>query len=268
MAAIAAAAALTASVGGEKPDQTRGWTLIQVAFGHIRSMDLGDGRTVHLNTDSRIHVQLGDAQTLVAIDQGEAMFTGRSSRELRVAVNGNVVTTRNAEFSVRVRDRGRTDIIVAQGTVDAGHSARVLADWAERLLPVAAGTKRLVAGETASIDAGGLYGKRTLSSATLRHKLAWTDNWLWFSDETLAEAVERFNSYNAEQLIIADPRLSSMTLGGRFRPTEPESFVASLQRVFDVSAVRSSAAHSTAPRVYLTVRCNRNLRRCDTAMVQ
>jgi len=248
------AVALVSSVSGDRPAHTRDWMLLRVAFGHTEQLRLGDGRTVDLNTDSQIHVLLTDSQTQVVMDRGEALFAGESSRALRVTANDAVVTSRNAAFSLRMRDRGRTDIIVAQGTVDAGRTGRLLADWAERALPTASDSTHLAAGEAASLDAAGLYGKRTLSPDTLTHKLAWKDSWLWFSDETLAEAVERFNSYNTEQLVIADPRLREMSLGGRFRPTEPDSFVASLQRVFDVRAVRIPASSAGHQLVYLDVR--------------
>jgi transmembrane sensor len=251
---LLAAVALVSSVSGDRPAHTRDWMLLRIAFGHTGQLPLGDGRTVDLNTDSQVHVRVADSQTQVVMDRGEALFEGVSPRSLRVTANDAVVTTQNAVFSLRMRERGRTDIIVAQGTVDAGRTGRLLADWAERALPAASDSTRLAAGEAASLDGAGLYGKRTLSPETLTHKLAWKDHWLWFSDETLAEAVERFNSYNTEQLIIADPRLNQMSLGGRFRPTEPDSFVASLQRVFDVRVVRIPASSAGRQLVYLDVR--------------
>jgi len=263
---LLAAVALVGSVSGDRPAHTSDWMLLRVAFGHTEQLPLGYGRTVNLNTDTQIHVRLTDSQTQVVMDRGEALFTGESSRALRVIANGAVVTSGDAVFSLRMRDRGRTDIIVAQGTVDAGRTGRLLADWAERALPETSDSTRLGGGEAASVDAAGLYGKRTLEPDTLTHKLAWKDNWLWFSDETLAEAVERFNSYNTEQLVIADPRLREMRLGGRFRPTEPDSFVASLEGVFDVRAVRIPASSAGHQLVYLDVRCK--MRRYDTAMDQ
>jgi transmembrane sensor len=271
---LLAAIALVSSVSGDRPAHPRDWMLLRVAFGHTERLPLGDGRTVDLNTDSQIHVRLTDSQTQVVMDRGEALFAGVSPRSLRVTANEAVLTSRNAVFSLRVRERGRTDIIVAEGTVDAGRTGRLLADWAERALPAASDSTALAPGEAASLDAAGLYGKRTLPLETLTHKLAWKDHWLWFSDETLAEAVERFNSYNTEQLVIADPRLNTMSLGGRFRPTEPDSFVASLQRVFDVRVVRIAASSAGRQLVYLDGRCAGSsahigkLRRCDTAMVQ
>jgi len=252
--ALLAGVALGSSVSGDRPASTRDWMLLRVAFGHTEQMPLGDGRTVSLNTDSQIHVRLTDSQTQVVMDRGEALFAGESSQALRVTADGAVVTSRDGVFSLRMRANGRTDIIVAQGTVDAGRTGRLLADWAERALAVASDSTELRAGEAASVDASGLYGKKTLPPDTLAHKLAWKDDWLWFSDETLAEAVERFNSYNMEQLVIADPRLNGMSLGGRFRPTEPDSFIASLQRVFDVRAVRTPASAAGRQLVYLDVR--------------
>lgn len=106
-------------------------------------------------------------------------------------------------------------------------------------------------------------------SGGLTHELAWKDGWLWFNDETLAEAIARFNDYNlARKLVLADARLDRLTVGGRFRPTDPDSFAATLKVVFGVKAVVGSAGSAGITAIYLSADCRRALLRCDTPLGQ
>jgi transmembrane sensor len=59
--------------------------------------------------------------------------------------------------------------------------------------------------------------------------LAWTQGRLWFDRVTLAEAVLEFNRYNRRQLVIDDPAIESLHIGGAFDATDLDSFVAALQ---------------------------------------
>jgi ferric-dicitrate binding protein FerR (iron transport regulator) len=52
---------------------------------------------------------------------------------------------------------------------------------------------------------------------------------LWFDRVTLADAVLEFNRYNRRQLVIDDPEIATLHIGGTFDATDLESFVAALQ---------------------------------------
>ena len=263
------AVALAGSAASERPAHTRDWALLQVAFGHTGRFELGDGRRAYLNTNSTIHLLRMPGVTVVAVGGGETYFDGDGTQPLSVLANGATLRTAgNARFSVRVRDAGRTDVLVAAGSVEIGRTGRQSGGWLAAALPFAADSVRLEAGEAASVDAQGLYAKRTIAADTLTHKLAWKDGWLWFGNEPLSEALERFNSYNIKQLVLADPRLYALRVGGRFHPTEPESFIASLRLVFGVRATAGVPPSSDSNSVYLRGGCAGKLRRCDTAMVQ
>jgi transmembrane sensor len=55
-----------------------------------------------------------------------------------------------------------------------------------------------------------------------------------FDGDTLAEVVDQFNRYNERQLVIADPTLSTIHIGGYFRPTNLDAFVSVLQSDFGI----------------------------------
>jgi hypothetical protein len=60
------------------------------------------------------------------------------------------------------------------------------------------------------------------------------DGWIWFSKDPLPEAVAEFNRYHREQLVLVDPALARLEIGGRFRSTDLDSFIATLEHSFDV----------------------------------
>ena len=49
---------------------------------------------------------------------------------------------------------------------------------------------------------------------------------------TLAQAAGEFNRYNRRQLVIADPALSGMVIGGSFAPENVDGFARLLQQGF------------------------------------
>ena len=259
------AIALMFSVTGEKLTQPRVWKVVNVAMGSIRHFPLGDGRTAHLNTDSELHVSLTPVETDLVLARGEVLIEGNGDRPINVTAGSATVRTGNAAFSIRTRGLLVAEVLVEDGTIGVGRTGDRLGGWVESALPFLERSMRLSAGESVSAGEGGLSGKKTFSAEVLAHKLAWKDGWLWFSDETLPEALERFNSYNEKQLLLADPALSHIAIGGRFRPTEPDSFVASLKIIF---GVRAATRSERSGNVYLFGACKRSLRRCDTPMVQ
>jgi len=119
------------------------------------------------------------------------------------------------------------------------------------------------AGESISLQSNAVYAREKLSPAVLKRRTAWADGWPWFSTEPLPEAVAEFNSYHDQQLVLVDPRLASLEIGGRFRSNDLDSFIATLEHSFDVRAT-ASADHGTGSAIiYLSERCLRAQQQCN-----
>jgi transmembrane sensor len=73
---------------------------------------------------------------------------------------------------------------------------------------------------------------RRVPAQDISRKLAWTAGHLAFQGETLDDAVQEFNRYNQRQITIADPSIVRIRVGGIFLTTDPDSFIAALQRSF------------------------------------
>ncbi len=234
---------LTFPTSVPKMANARSWMTLNVALGHVGHFELGDGRTLDLNTDSEAHFFTTPRETYLVLNRGEVLVDGHGTTAIQVVSNGTAVVATDAAFSVRRRDAVRTDILVKRG------AARV-----EKIKEIADITSppQLLAGQAASVLGEDLSGLQKFSPVVVMHKLAWTDGWLWFSDETLSEAVERFNSYNSNRhLVVSDPRLGQITIGGRFRPTETASFVSTLQHVFALTATTVRSGSGDSQTVYL-----------------
>jgi transmembrane sensor len=206
-----------------------GWQVYRTDFGGFQRIALEDGSTALLNTNSEIRVKLSPKRREVVLSRGEALFTvaPETRRPFDVAAADTVVRAVGTAFSVRLRDQKQVDVIVTEGRVAIDPPD----DSVDSKLPqpVALPTlSTLAAGETATVKARHL-NVRKIANDDMTRRLAWTQGRLWFDRVTLAEAVSEFNRYNRRQLVIDDPAIENLHIGGAFDATDLDSFVAALQ---------------------------------------
>jgi transmembrane sensor len=101
------------------------------------------------------------------------------------------------------------------------------------------------AGQTAALPAGtiargGASGTIVQSKALgpAEELLSWRSGFLAFRETPLADAAAEFNRYNTRKIVIADPRVAAIHIGGDFRATNVEAFVRLLEESFAVHADR------------------------------
>ncbi len=240
------------------------WRTAATSVGEVLRYAIGDGRTTYVDTNSQIHVNVSGAETRIVVNRGGALIAGKGDRPLKVIVAGVAVWSTQAEFSVREHHQMAVDVLVSQGSIRVAGSASRFAEWLRDWRDAT-----LVGGEAASADAGGVVDRRTLPPETIAHRQAWKDGWLWFTDETLGDAVARFNEYNADRkLVLDDPRLEHITVGGRFRSTEPDSFAATLKVIFGARIRIRPARQGMPTTIHVAANCSPRMLRCDTPLGQ
>jgi transmembrane sensor len=231
---VGATAAATAGVGmlGWLSSEHRRWTYFETEVGGNKRAVLADRSLVLLNTDSRLRVRLANARRDSELIRGEAFFTvvHEKSRPFYVKAGRTLVCAMGTAFSVRLHDDRSVEVLVATGRVamgttepGSGSGSPVLADSAPQ-----AGTD-----ESVSASPGSLVIRQQPPGYVAR-KLAWTMGNISFDGETLTEAVGEFNRYNRRHLVIADPAIARMKVGGSFEANDPESFAATLEKHFGV----------------------------------
>jgi transmembrane sensor len=74
-----------------------------------------------------------------------------------------------------------------------------------------------------------------LDQDALQRRVAWRVGVIELRGETLEQAVAEFNRYRTAKLVVADPRLAAIRVGGSFETDESEKFLAALRSGFGVS---------------------------------
>ena len=187
------------------------------------------------------------------LDRGEALFkvAHEASRPFDVEAAGTTVRAVGTEFSVRLREPGEkafgrkdVEVLVKEGRVAIDPPKREL----ERAAALPASVSTLSAGETVTISANRVHVEK-VADTDMDRKLSWTEGRLWFERQRLADVVAEFNRYNRRQMVIADPAIADIRIGGGFEATDPESFVAALERTFGIRAFPSPSSGGGDPDV-------------------
>ena len=220
--------------------RTDGWQRYATEYGALTRIVLADGSVVHLNTNSSLRARLSPNQREVVLERGEALFkvAHDESRPFDVQAGGTTVRAVGTEFSVRLREpnektSGQKDVevLVKEGRVAIDPPKQKL----ERAASLPTSVSMLSAGETVTISATRVSVQK-VAETDVDKKLLWTEGRLWFERQRLADVVAEFNRYNRRQMVIADPAIADIRIGGGFEATDPESFVAALERTFGIRA--------------------------------
>jgi transmembrane sensor len=209
-----------------------GWKSYETGVGGREKIELTDGSTVDLNTNTELDARITGSRRDIMLTRGEALFhvAHDSKRPFYVVAGGTVVRAVGTAFSVRIRDPEHVDVLVAEGRVAVGAPGTEANFENPSLL---AGAPKVSAGEAASVRRNWVAIRSVLPKDVSR-KLAWTAGHLAFQGETLDDAVQEFNRYNQRQITIADPSIVKVQVGGIFLTTDPDSFIAALQRSFGI----------------------------------
>lgn len=219
-----------------------------------RTVTLADGTVVSLNAGSEVEERFVAAERRVLLTRGEAHFTVAKdparpfvvrAGELRVRAVG---TAFNVNFAA-----GQVDVLVTEGRVGlertdaapvSGRDTRTSADP----MDFAAPTVELGAGERAILTrrlepvpavAPELVVTR-VEPAEIARTLSWQDSLLKLGGSTLAEIAVEFERRSGHRVMLADPALARLRVGGRFRADDLNGFVNLLATAFEVDVERGA----------------------------
>lgn len=209
--ALVSAAALFA-VFYSSPAPTQNYA---TAVGERRTLALSDGSRLTLNTGTRVRTEVDAGTRRVWIDGGEAYFdiAHDAAHPFVVQAGANRITVLGTRFVVR-REGDMVKVAVVEGKVRVARAGQQAV---------------LLANDTALADTRLITTSRQ-SPAQLEHLLSWREGRLVIDQLTLAQAAHEFNRYNRRQLLIADPALSGMVVGGSFAPENIDGFARLLQQ--------------------------------------
>jgi transmembrane sensor len=92
----------------------------------------------------------------------------------------------------------------------------------------------LAAGQQLS-PAGNDYSVVPVSTHRLSSVLAWRDGAVVFDGESLSDAIAEIGRYTDARIIVNDPQVAALRVGGRYRTGDVQAFFDALQMAFPVS---------------------------------
>jgi transmembrane sensor len=217
------------------------------AIGRQQTLSLEDGSTVQVNTDSQVEINYEEHLRKVRLLRGEAFFTvaPNSRRPFEVFAASGVVKAVGTAFAVSLQG-SNVSVTVAKGRVDVGADEAGVAfanGVTVRDLPLARPHASLKAGQTATFSDGTAVNTHEISAPELTRRLSWHEGYLVYSGQPLDEVVAEVNRYSAITLEIADPKLRTLSIGGRFRVGDLEAVCDVLQSNFGIRVDRVDDRH-------------------------
>lgn len=197
------------------------------ALGGFTRITLADGSVIQLNTNSELHVTFRKTRRELELIRGEATFdvTPDKSRPFIVTAGNTAVRALGTSFDIHEMSAG-VEVLIMAGTVAVGSPEAVRASGA---VPI------LAAGQVA-VASHSQLDVNNLDKAEVARRLAWQRGMLGFSGQRLAEVAAEFNRYNESKLVVADPAIAQLHIGGNFRATNVEAFVEVLEERFGIVA--------------------------------
>jgi transmembrane sensor len=195
-------------------------------IGAIRVLSLADGSTVTLNTNTIVHVRFSGTSRRIDLERGEAFFEVAKDpgRPFFVSAAGERVSAVGTQFSV-FRRTSDTRVVVTEGKV------KVEEFRGETVGPAT----DLPAGSIAQVGSAGVLVKQG-SLAEAEAYTNWRSGYITLNDTELSTAVAEFNRYNKKQLVIGDPSIATLRVGGNLRAANVRAFVRVLEEGFPVRA--------------------------------
>ena len=235
--AMALAAGLAAAAAGfawwqwSAPfGKATGVLVYTTALGEFERITLSDGSMVVLNTDSELRVSLRPRERDITLIRGEATFevAPDKSRPFIVVAGTTAARAVGTVFNVQKAD-GNVEVLVTKGVVAVGPPEGKVTDRFA-LAIVDAGQIAIAASSQVKVE--------SLDQQEIARRLAWHEGMLLFNGQSLADVAAEFNRYNERKLVIADPAVGRLRIGGYFRATDLDSFVRVLQERFGIVAIR------------------------------
>lgn len=217
-----------------------------------REVTLADGTLVRLNAGGEVREQFSAAERRVRLTRGEAHFTVTKDPQRPFLVLAGALQVRaiGTAFNVHLQAE-RIEVLVTEGEVGiASESGRSVAAVPEPGAPaveaaVAVPAVSLRAGERARLTAESVAGRPApeievtrVAPAEIARTLAWQESLLRLGGSTLAEIVEEFERRSGRRVVLADPALARLRVGGRFRADDVNGFAELLATAFEVAVER------------------------------
>lgn len=192
----------------------------RTTIGEERILRLEDGTRVILDTDSRLLVDFSDDSRGVRLVRGRALFDVAHDPTRPFIANAGDASVRavGTRFSIGLEPRA-VQVTLVEGRVEV------------RRLAADGGRWMMTPGQQFRMPPQGAPAARQVDTQAAT---SWTQGRLVFRDIPLAEAVREVNRYARAQVVLKDPSLQSVRVGGTFDSGDLQGFAHAVADLYDL----------------------------------
>lgn len=218
----------------------------EAATGQVKTVTLSDGSTLQLNTGSRVRVAYERNVRRLQLLAGEAYFevAANPQRPFLVYTGRFAVRAVGTAFTVQRLDSG-VDVTVTQGHVELSSFPKPVTGIAETAAARTDSTHDQeeshvsVAGGQHMVVANNVKILEQVDARTIGKRLAWRNGMLLFDDDPLKDAVAQISRYTSLRIVITDPAISDLKIGGTFRVSDIDLILDTLHDNFGIDVTRA-----------------------------
>lgn len=211
----AASFAAVVTVGGGFAYRANARDKATTGIGERKTVAAAPGLSLDLNTDSCVYWKDG-TPARIWLERGEVAIRLAGHQRLDLVTPDGRFQLEQGRYNARLRGTG-CELAVLAGRIAATSGA-----------PVGPG-------EVALANAGRV-DVHSRDGADLARVTAWQRDTLVLNGESLDYALAEMNRYLPHKIVIGDPALSRLRLGGTFATTNPTEFLQALHSSFGVRA--------------------------------
>lgn len=217
-------------------------TAYQTAVGERRLINLPDGSEATMNTDSILEVAYTKEQRNIRLVKGEAHFNVAHDQNwpFLVYAGTGIIRAVGTAFSVHLKGED-VEVVVDQGSVKIASTKGIPTDSyisQDEIEPTEFLTT-INAGQGVEYEKENIHPVRQIEPKIMSQKLSWQHGMLVFDGDPLDKVVKEICRYTNTRIIIRDPGLRNVRVGGYFKTGETEALLTVLQDNFSVLVERS-----------------------------
>jgi transmembrane sensor len=211
-------------------------------IGETRQITLADGTLVTLNTNTIVRVAYSQRAREVTLERGEATFNvahEATTRPFNVIAGQRTFQAQGTQFNVRTL-ADNVDLIVIEGSVKILDARpREPKTPARRRDVITYGEQTIGALEEALVDPG-FQSVSPIDASDMEARLAWQKGMIIFSDKALEDALAEVERYTSTRFVLADRKLGTLRVSGRFRTGNVNAVRLALRQNFFVASHRDT----------------------------
>jgi transmembrane sensor len=191
--------------------------------GETSTVKFSEGSVAYLNTRTRLRWLGSDDDRRVELISGEALFdvVHDEARPFSVIMDGSEIRVLGTRFNVYRKDNGDVTVTVLEGTVEVRGFAQGPSqpEW----------TRLVKANQQIEYRPIGLVTEPHSTDAL--RAVTWRSGVLQLPEEgaTMATVLDELNRYTDKRILIRDPRLADIKVGGAFNTRDVKSALQKLQ---------------------------------------